>query len=236
MKHNFCPSCGNKLEQEYKFCPSCGNELSAVVLEKSETKPKQEKSTAKSNSYLILVISFIFAVTVVFFVLDSNKKEETNVGMSNQTADGQPTEQMNQMMQSILDTKKALEEDPDNYELNIKMGNNSFDIGRFEQAIKYYRTAIEVNDTDPNVLIDLGVAYFNINASDSALFFMDSALEINPTHPQGLYNAGIVHFSIGDSLKAVEYWEKLVATNGDLPQAKSAQKFIEQLKSKISKS
>jgi tetratricopeptide (TPR) repeat protein len=244
MKYNFCPSCGNKLEQEYKFCPACGVELKTgnAPKEKKQTKIKDstKTSTKKSNSYIILAVSFVFAITVVFLVIRSNQqaKEQETAGNQNQAQmpSGQPTEQMNALMQSVLETKKALETDPLNYDLNVKMGNNAFDIGRFEQAIKYYRTAVSVKSTDPDVLIDLGVAYFNQNNPDSALYFMDSALKISPEHPQGLFNAGIVHFNIGDSLQAIKYWEKLVTTNGDLPQAKTAQKFLEQLKSKLNKS
>lgn len=238
MKHNFCPSCGNELEQEYKFCPSCGNELKATVSSPTKKEARQENTKQTSNSYLILLVSFLFAITVVFLVLRSNQHSEADHVAADEAPNqsGQPSEQMNQLMQSVLETRKALQEDPLNYDLNVKMGNNSFDIGRFKEAVKYYRTALSVKDSDPDVLIDLGVAYFNLNASDSAIFFMNSALDINPKHPQGLFNAGVVHFNIGDSLQAIEYWEKLVATNADLPQAKTAQKFIEQLKNKINKS
>jgi len=238
MKQNFCPYCGNKLEQEYRFCPSCGKELKdeAATVEKKQSKPEQPVKSG--NSYTILTVSFVFAIVVIFLVLRSNQRPENEhvAGSGAQGPAGQPTEQMNQMMQSVLEAKAALEKDPLNYDLNVQMGNNSFDIGRFEQAVKYYRTAISVDGTDPDVLIDLGVAYFNVNKSDSALYYMQSALKINPTHPQGLFNAGIVHFNIGDSLQAIDYWEKLVDTDSNLPQAKTAQKFIEQLKSKLNKS
>ena len=241
MKQNFCPHCGNKLEQVFKFCPSCGKELGTVVPVKQvqpKEKTKQEKTPAKkSNSYTILALSFVFAITVVFLVLRSNRPADNpQTAGTQQAPNGQPTEQMNQMMQSVLETKAALEKDPLNYQLNVKMGNNAFDIGRFEQAVKYYRTAVSVNDSDADVLIDLGVAYFNLNASDSALYFMNSALAINPVHPQGLFNTGIVYFNMGDTLQAINIWKKLVETNGDMPQAKNAQKFIEQLKNKLNKS
>jgi len=240
MKYNFCPSCGNKLEQEYKFCPSCGVELKTGTAPKEKKQTKLKETSKSTNSYLVLAIAFIFAITVVYLVVRSNQpaNEQQTAANQNQAQmpSGQSSEQMNAMMESVLETKKALEADPLNYDLNVKMGNNAFDIGRFEQAIKYYRTAVSVKNNDPDVLIDLGVAYFNQNNPDSAIYFMDSALKINPEHPQGLFNAGIVHFNIGDSLEAIKYWEKLVTTNGDLPQAKTAQKFLEQLKSKLNKS
>lgn len=234
MKHNFCPSCGTKLEQDYKFCPNCGNEIKTTSPVKTDNNAKTVTNIKKSNSPLILSVAILFAIIVVYLVLDSNQKE-TEQGMAANAAQsqGQPPAQMNQMMESVLETKKALEADPLNYDLNVQMGNNAFDIGRFELAAKYYRTAVSVRNTDPGVLIDLGVAYFNLNKADSALYFMNSALNINPMHPQGLYNIGIVYFNNGDTAKAIENWEKLVATNADLPQAKTAKKFVEQLKSKL---
>ncbi|NOG44053.1 MAG: tetratricopeptide repeat protein [Calditrichaeota bacterium] len=236
MKNNFCPSCGAKLENNPNFCSSCGEKLESTSAKKSPQKTKKTEPPKKSNSYFILALAFLFAIVTIILVNNSNTKsfqKKLNSKVSQTPAENPD---LNRMMNTIQELRKQLDADPSNYELNVKMGNSFFDISRFPDAIKHYQKALEVNATDPNVLIDLGVAYFNTNSSDSALMYMQTALKIDPTHSQGLYNSGIVHFNMGDSLGAIKMWEKLIETNSQSPQAATAKKFIDQIKSKITKS
>ena len=57
--HKFCPSCGVKLEREFKFCPECGFELIKVtqqVDENSLTKNSPKKSDELSENLLLCEI------------------------------------------------------------------------------------------------------------------------------------------------------------------------------------
>lgn len=234
MNDIFCSACGEKNKHDSNFCTKCG---AKIEVEKTVEKVKPKEISPKSNSLLVLGIGFVFSIIVIAFVYESNhssiqeKKEPSSV--QNKPQDNP---ELNKMMLGIQELRKALNENPESYELNVKMANSFFDIGRFPQAIQHYRTALKVNDTDPNVLIDLGVAFFNTNSADSALNYINKALKINPNHPQGLYNSGIVHINLGDSSKAVMMWERLIETSSQSPQAETAKKFIDQLKSKITKS
>jgi tetratricopeptide (TPR) repeat protein len=237
MNTKKCKSCKTENPINAKFCSQCGEKFKEI--RKPKKVEKQNEPVKKSNSFFILALALLFAFVTIFLVLDSNRRafQEKVSSRLNQNPDpGQVAEQSPQamqMMESVQKTKAALDQDPENYELNVQMANNYFDIGRFESAIGHYKTAIKKNASDANVLIDLGVSFFNTNHQDSALKYMDAALKINPTHPQGLYNVGIVHFSMGDSLEAINIWQKLVDTNSQSPQAQTAQKFLEQLKSKL---
>ncbi len=235
MKDSYCPSCGVKNKQDSNFCPSCGTKLKQGTTSK---KTKNKLAQKKSNSFFILFLTFVLSIVSIALVNNSNlktyqKKLASKVAQS-QGKQKQP--EVNKIMQGIEGLKEALKEDPENYELNVKIANNFFDIGEFPKAIKYYQAAIKTNDSDPNVLIDLGVSYYNTNDADSALEYIKAALKISPNHPQGLYNSGIVHYNIGDSLAAIEVWEKLIETNSNTPQAETAKKFIDRLKSKTNKS
>lgn len=237
MNTKNCKNCNTENPVNAKFCSQCGQKFDEI--KKPVKAGKTNAPIKKSNSYFILAIALLFAFVTIFLVLDSNRRafQEKVASRLNQSPNpgevAQQSPQAMQMMESVQKTKAALDKDPDNYELNVEMANNYFDIGRFENAIEHYKTALNKKDDDPNVLIDLGVAFYNTNFQDSALKYMDAALKINPTHPQGLYNAGIVHFSMGDSLQAINVWQKLVDTNSQSPQAQTAQKFLEQLKNKL---
>jgi cytochrome c-type biogenesis protein CcmH/NrfG len=229
---NFCPSCGEKIEQLSNFCPNCGAKIKAEVRKEEKANIKLKISTG-----VVLFSGVIIALMIVFLVLQSNRtklqEKQAATAAANNPAQ---SAQLNQMMQGILETKKALEEDPENFELNVKMGNNYFDIGRFKEAVRQYRNALRIKEAEPSVLIDTGVAYFNLNQMDSARYFIENALKIVPNHPQGLYNLGIVHFNVGDSLKALKYWEQLVENNENSPQANAAKQFIERIKNTKTKS
>lgn len=233
MSDSFCSSCGTKNKQGSNFCTNCGTKIHLKATIKKE---KHKKTIKKSNSFFILFVALLISVSAIAVVYESNRKSYQKKLSSKVSQSPLENPDLNGMMKSVQELRKALNEDPENYDLNVKMANNFFDIGRFPEAIEHYQKAIKVNDSDPDVLIDLGVALFNTNDSESALNYMDAALKINPKHPQGLYNSGIVQFNMGDSTGAVKMWEKLIETNSHSPQAQTAKKFIEQLKRKIIKS
>jgi tetratricopeptide (TPR) repeat protein len=236
MKQNFCSSCGNKITENSRYCPQCGVKIDTGENTQKTKVPVEKKTLARSNSFVLLSLSIAFALVVILLVLDSNDTALQQKVRTVANLNPQQQEQVSQMMERIKNVKKQLETDPTNYALLVEMGNGNFDIGRYKEAISYYRRATFVNSSDPNVLIDLGVAYFNMSKADSALMYMNHALKIDPLNAQGLYNTGIVHFSIGDSLKAITQWEKLIEANSGTPQAQAAKKFIEKLKSETTKS
>lgn len=226
-----CPSCKQENDANAKFCSNCGTKL-------KEDKPlkTEKKQPSQSNSVMLLFVALVFAVVVIFVVLNNNlehyqakleKGVQKTQGMAQQK-NGPPPE----IMAKVLDLKKRLGQDPTNYELNVEMGNNYFDIGRFKKAVKNYLVAVNQRASDPSVLIDLGVSYFNLGKMDSAKVFMTKALSINPRHQQGLYNLGIVYFNQGDTAKAVQNWKKLISVGGNSREVQTAKKFIEQIESK----
>jgi len=134
-----------------------------------------------------------------------------------------------EIMQDIQNLKSKLSSRPDDFDLNVAMGNNYFDISQFDKAVNYYRRALLVKQDQTNVLIDLGVCYFNMNKSDSALYFINRALEIRPDHPQGLYNKGVIYYNLKKNDEAKLVWEKLVAKYPETREAQAARDFITHL-------
>ncbi len=133
-------------------------------------------------------------------------------------------------MAQVRALKEAITANPNDVKSIVQLANLYFDVGKFEQAIQYYKRALKIDPTSTNVLIDLGVAYFNTGKSDSALTFMHKALEITPGHKQGLYNIGIVYYNLNNFDKAVSYWEDLIRKYPQSREAQNAQSFVKQVK------
>ncbi len=225
-----CPACGAENTKDARFCSQCGEPLQKA--ENNNTVKEKSGSPGSTNSMFYLAATVIAALLIIFLIINENRQEYlaklAKKGMTQAPPAGQAPPAL---MQKVLAAKAALEKDPKNYELNVELGNNYFDIGRFEQAIQYYSTAVSVNAGNPSVLIDLGVSYYNVKDFDNALKYMKQALEINPGHVQGLYNLGIVYFNKGDKNGALQAWEKLLEVNPGSREAQTANKFVDQIKS-----
>ena len=60
MKTNFCPNCGNKIDDNAQFCSSCGNSMN------SNTKPtKKGKKPATKGQKITLIVLVVIAVILL---------------------------------------------------------------------------------------------------------------------------------------------------------------------------
>ncbi|MGD9486827.1 MAG: tetratricopeptide repeat protein [Calditrichaceae bacterium] len=233
----YCRICGAENLTDAVYCMKCGKKLATPGSKSAKTtgSGKKDVKTSPVNSYTIIAIAFVFAVTIILIIFRSNrmrlteKLEAAGITSTQSTAPGSQPD--SDVMNHLRDLQQALLSDPDNYDLNIQAGNSYFDIGRFESAIVHYKQALKTKSTDSNVLIDLGVSFFNVNQPDSSLYYMNRALEINPTHLQGLYNTGIVNYNIGKVDVAVSFWQKLISIHPESRESQAARQFIEQIKS-----
>ena len=132
-------------------------------------------------------------------------------------------------MESVQKLMRDLKSDPDNYDLIVQTGNAFFDIGRYNQALHYYK---EANDINPaaDIFIDLGVCYFNLGQLDSALSAMNEGIKFNPVHKQGLYNIGIVLYNLGDYEGAISKWDQLIKAHPNTTEANRVQQYIYEIK------
>lgn len=146
---------------------------------------------------------------------------------------GQPSMEVMQQIQTL---KTDWENNPQDFELNVNLGNAYFDISRFDKAVYYYNNAINQNRENPNVLIDLAVSYFNLNKADSALVFIEDALKMQPEHVYGLYNAGIIYYNIQRVDDAIAVWQRLINLHAGTREAEAAQEFLRQIETQQIKS
>ena len=94
--------------------------------------------------------------------------------------------------QKLAEMQQALAQNPNDYDLLVRVGNAAYDTEQFPVAVDAYERALKVKGGDPNVLTDLGISYRNIGNPDKALECFDKATKASPDHWQARYNKVVV--------------------------------------------
>jgi cytochrome c-type biogenesis protein CcmH/NrfG len=126
----------------------------------------------------------------------------------------------------------AAEKNPADARVRVELGNLYFDSERYPEAIAAYEQALRINPNDADASTDLGVCYYYSNDPDRALRQFDASLKVNPKHTKTLLNQGVVKaFGKQDLQGAVASWEKLLELAPASPEAETARKALQGLKS-----
>lgn len=94
--------------------------------------------------------------------------------------------------QKLAEMQQALSQNPNDYDLLVRVGNTAYDAEQFPMAIDAYERALKVKGGDPNVLTDLGISYRNVGNADKAIELFDRATKASPDHWQARYNKVVV--------------------------------------------
>ncbi|HGY56716.1 MAG TPA: tetratricopeptide repeat protein [Caldithrix abyssi] len=239
-----CNKCGTENPDNARFCIECGSALTRK--RSSQKQQKDKKISAKKqdhpqplNSYIYIAGAFIIALVIVLLILNDNRtilREKiagSAKGGAGQSASAQQAAPPAEAMAQVNALKEKVNANPNDVQSVVQLANLYFDVGKFDQAIGYYKRALNIEPNNTSVLIDLGVSYFNINQGDSALTFMHQALKVAPDHKQGLYNIGIVYYNLNQMDKAIYYWDQLIKKYPQSREAQNAQSFVEQVKQQM---
>jgi len=154
------------------------------------------------------------------------------------TAAGQPTAQLpNQPAAPVLDVQRAsalerqANNEPNNVDVRVELGNVYFDAERFDMAGSWYEAALKLNPKNVNASTDLGVSYYMTNQADRALAQFENSLKIDPAHTKTLFNVGIVRaFGKEDIAGATQAWEQLIAVAPASEEAGRARNALQTLR------
>jgi tetratricopeptide (TPR) repeat protein len=94
--------------------------------------------------------------------------------------------------QKLQELSKALAQNPNDYDLLVRVGNAAYDSEDFRMAVDAYERALKIRGNDPNVITDLGISYRNIGDVNKALEMFDRAIKANPNHWQARFNKVVV--------------------------------------------
>jgi cytochrome c-type biogenesis protein CcmH/NrfG len=126
----------------------------------------------------------------------------------------------------------AAEKNPADAKPRVDLGNLYFDAERYADAVSWYQAALKIRPGDPDVSTDLGVCYYYMNEPDRALLQFEESLKTDPKHAKTMLNQGIVRaFGKQDLQGAAASWEKLLEAAPTSPEADTARKALQGLKS-----
>jgi cytochrome c-type biogenesis protein CcmH/NrfG len=142
---------------------------------------------------------------------------------------------MEQITQQIASLKLKVEENPQDLDALIALGNMYFDANMPSEAVEYYERALKVSPDNSNVWTDLGTMYRQIGKYDKAVESYDRAVEVDPRNKNAWFNLGIVYrFDRNEPKQALRAWKKfLELVSPDDPHYQSLQQELERLEQEI---
>jgi cytochrome c-type biogenesis protein CcmH/NrfG len=130
----------------------------------------------------------------------------------------------------------AVNQNPNDFDSLVKLGNVYYDGQQFQNAIQYYERAVAIHPENVDVRTDMGTAYWYTGNANKAIAAMETSLKYRPGHPQSLFNLGWVRWQgKSDPQGAVAAWEQLLKANPDYPQRQQVEQYIAKAKEHAAK-
>ena len=125
---------------------------------------------------------------------------------------------------------RRLENNPDDPDLLVNLGNAYYDNRDYEKAVDYYRRYLELRPQDAGVRTDMGTALWYSGNPDGAIQQYETALSSRPDYPNTLFNLGIVKWQgKHDDQAAIECWERLLKVHPDYVDRQKAEDLIRKI-------
>ncbi len=127
---------------------------------------------------------------------------------------------------------KALQDDENNFDVNLAIGVMYLNSGKPEEAVKYLETAVK---TKPNSLMvhnNLGAIYSQLKKPKKAIPHYKKLVELQKDNHQGYYNLAMSQYSAGQLKEAETNIRKALELN---PSYLNAQRGLERIMSERSK-
>ena len=118
---------------------------------------------------------------------------------------GGPMEQVRQRLEML---KKQVEQNPNDFDALVQLGNMYMDVSKFPQAIDYFNRALAVRE-EPSVRTDLGICYKQSGQMQQARDAFRKVASEQPDQWQAIYNLAIVDGEMKDYTDARAQLAKL---------------------------
>ncbi len=175
-----------------------------------------------------LVALFVLAFSAILYFLVLAPSEKPSVVSSEVVFE-----------QEIYQSKKneyleALENNPNDLQALVGLGNLYFDTKQYQLAINLYQRALEIQPNNTNVRTDLGIAYFYLGMNDAAIREFREVIKIDPNHPNAHFNLGVVFWRGKNDLEnALKEFQEYLGLLPEGPSAEEAKENIAQIKTAI---
>ncbi|MFM8456648.1 MAG: tetratricopeptide repeat protein [Ignavibacteria bacterium] len=119
---------------------------------------------------------------------------------------------------SFAISRYVIEQQKPDKEETLRLANEAYDRGDFQNAAYLYQRYIDVFDNENiSVRIDYGYSLHNVGNSAKGIEILQSVLQKQPRNAFALFNIAVIYFRDGNKVKAKE-WMKQCIEKGDSPE------------------
>ncbi len=184
-----------------------------------------------AKAYVLAAFCLVLGVALGYLFRGSASVPQVAAAPQSASVQEDSTQAQAALQQSAAPLLEAVNRNPADYDVLVKLGDLYYDGQQFPKAIQYYERVLAIHPENPDVRTDLGTAYWYTGNADKALAEMETSLKYKPGHPQTLFNLGWVRWQgKADAEGAVEAWQKLLKTNPDYPQKLKVEQYIAKAK------
>lgn len=184
----------------------------------------------KSQSLIVLLGVFLagFIAGVVFSSWKLGNVTGPSASAAPQTAQSNAQDEIQQRISGI---ERMLAVNPKNVEALVQLGNDYFDLRKYDKAVEIYSKALELEPRNADVLTDLGICYRRLGRPQDAIEAFRKAVAIDPGHAMALFNMGIIFKDdLKDKTAALKAWEAFLEKAGDSQYAVMVRPWVRQLR------
>jgi cytochrome c-type biogenesis protein CcmH/NrfG len=141
-----------------------------------------------------------------------------------------PSSALGSYSAEIGELRNIVAQDPDNYDVWVRLGNTYFDTDQYMESIEAYTRALEIRPGDPNVITDRAIMYRRIGDFERAAAGFREAAALDPTHLNSALNLGVVlRYDMNDVAGATEAWQMYLDRNPPPEMAEKVKQWIQAL-------
>jgi hypothetical protein len=132
---------------------------------------------------------------------------------------------------AIEHLRKAAEQDPENLEVRLLLGNTLMEEGQADEARQLLASIDDSKVSDPAMFLNAGIALVNERKHADAIVWFDKAIARFPQHPDGYYYRGIANLSLAKTAEAKADLEKYISMAPvDAPELATAKQILASMK------
>lgn len=132
----------------------------------------------------------------------------------------------------IEELKAALNKNPKDAALLLRLADAYFESTQFNEAVVYYKKSLELKPDQAYVYNNIGLSVHYLGNPAEGLKYVDMALKKDPMQQRIWLTKGfILAYGLGDIDGAKGAWEKAAALNPDSQVGKAAAGYLEKIKS-----
>lgn len=127
--------------------------------------------------------------------------------------------QKGEVQNAILDTKRAIELEPNNADYYYQLGLYQYVLAKDEDALASYQKSIALGSNNPAVYVAAGMMFFHENKMDNAMNLYKEALKKKENYPSAYFGMALVSRQKGNVVETRKLLEKTLALDSTFSNA-----------------